>query len=164
MGLTRRIGRSDVGGLAGRPGELEGVVGAQNLVVARVKQNLFQQSYAGLIFTGGDPASSLRGETYGVDLRLTPSRFLGGSRNLDVTAYAARSVNEGRTGNDWSYGFSARYPNDRIDAQVALREIQGNFDPALGFVQRRNVRMLRVAGSYNPRPRDFLGIQQMFHA
>jgi hypothetical protein len=161
--LTGRIGRSDVGVLAVRTGELEGVVGAQNLVVARVKQNLFQQSYAGLIFTGGDPASSLRGETYGVDLRLTTSRFLGGSRNLDVTAYAARSVNEGRTGNDWSYGFSARYPNDRIDAQVALREIQGNFDPALGFVQRHNVRMLRVAGSYNPRPRDFLGIQQMFH-
>jgi hypothetical protein len=161
--LSGRIGRSDVGVLAVRTGELEDVVGAQNLVVARVKRNLFQQSYLGFIFTGGDPASDRSSQTYGVDLRLTTSRLLGGSRNLDVTGYAARSVNQGRSGNDWSYGFSARYPNDKIDAQVALREIQGNFDPALGFVQRGNVRMLRLAGSYNPRPSDFLGIQQMFH-
>ncbi len=46
---------------------------------------------------------------------------------------------------------------------MAFREIQENFKPALGFVQRDNVRMLRVAGSYNPRPKDFLNIQQMFH-
>ncbi|HEX9722659.1 MAG TPA: hypothetical protein VGC53_00065, partial [Vicinamibacteria bacterium] len=86
-----------------------------------------------------------------------------GSRNLDVNAYAAKSVNEGVSGDDWSYGFSARYPNDLFDAQVVFREIQGNFDPSLGFVQRDNVRLVRVAGSYNPRPKNFLNIQQMFH-
>ena len=49
----------------------------------------------------------------GLGLRLTTSRFMGGERNFDVTAYAARSVREGRSGNDWSWGFSARYPNDK---------------------------------------------------
>ncbi len=63
---------------------------------------------------------------------------------------------------DWSYGFSASYPNDKFDAQVAVREIQRNFRPALGFFQRDNARLLRVGASYNPRPR-FLNIQQMFH-
>ena len=43
------------------------------------------------------------------------------------------------------------------------RDVQKNFEPALGFVSRRNVRLLRVGGRYNPRPKDFLGIQQMFH-
>jgi hypothetical protein len=161
--LTGRIGRSDVGVLAVRTGELEDVVDPQNLMVARMKWDFFQQSYAGVIFTGGDPASDRSAQTYGLDLRLTTSRFLGGPRNFDATAYAARSVREGRSGNDWSWGFSARYPNDKYDAQVVLREIQGNFDPALGFVQRSNVRMLRVAGSFNPRPTSFLNIQQMFH-
>lgn len=161
--LTGRIGRTDVGVLAVRTGALENVVERQNLFVARVKRNLFQQSYLGLIFTEGDPASSRSSRSYGADLRLTTSRFLGGSRNLDVTAYAVRSDNESRAGDDWSYGFSARYPNDKIDAQVAFREIQQNFDPTLGFVQRGNVRLLRLAAGYNPRPRSFLGIQQMFH-
>src|SRR4029079_17196005 len=47
--------------------------------------------------------------------------------------------------------------------QVALRDIPQNFTPALGFVQRKNVRLFRAGFSYNPRPKDFLGIQQMFH-
>ena len=161
--LTGTIGRADVGVLAVRTGELEDVVGPQNLMVARAKWNFFQQSYAGAIFTGGDPASDRSAQTYGLDLRLTTSRFLGGERNFDATAYAARSVREGRDGDDWSWGFSARSPNDKYDAQVVLREVQENFDPALGFVQRSNVRMLRLAASYNPRPKDFLNVQQMFH-
>ncbi|MGH9463975.1 MAG: DUF5916 domain-containing protein [Vicinamibacteria bacterium] len=161
--LTGKVGRTDVGVLAVRSGDLEDVVEEKNLFVGRIKQNLFQQSYVGLIFTGGDPASGESGETYGADLRLTTSRFLGESRNLDVNAYAVRSANEGVSDRDWSYGFSARYPNDKFDAQFVFREIQDNFDPALGFVQRDNVQLLRIAGSYNPRPRDFLNIQQMFH-
>ena len=55
------------------------------------------------------------------------------------------------------------YPNDKFAAQIAVRDMQENFRPALGFVQRDNVRMLRMAASYNPRPKNFLNIQQMFH-
>jgi hypothetical protein len=44
--------------------------------------------------------------------------------------------------------FSAHYPNDRFNAQIAIREMQENFQPALGFVQRDNVQMLRVASSF----------------
>ena len=161
--LTGKVGRTEVGVLAVRTGDLRDVVEEKTLFVGRIKQNLFQQSYAGIIFTGGDPASGESGETYGADLRLTTSRFLGGSRNLDVNAYAVSSVKAGPSGQDWSYGFSARYPNDLVDAQVVFREIQTNFDPSLGFVQRGNVQLLRVAGSYNPRPTSFLNIQQMFH-
>ena len=80
-----------------------------------------------------------------------------------VNAYAVRSVNEGVPDRDWSYGFSAHYPNDRFNAQVSFRDVQENFRPALGFVQRDNIRMLRMAASYNPRPTGFLNVQQMFH-
>ena len=160
--LTGRVGRTDVGLLGVRTGGLENVVGDKNLFVGRVKRNLFEQSYVGVLVTDGDPAPGGSGQTFGADVRLTTSRFLGGSRNLDVMGYVARSVNAGVSGNDWSYGASARYPNDRFDAQIAIKEVQENFEPALGFVQRDNVRMLRVGASYNPRP-DFLGIQQMFH-
>jgi len=79
-----------------------------------------------------------------------------------VNAYGLRSVNEAKPGQAWSYGASAYYPNDKFVAQIAFREIQENFKPALGFVQRDNVQLLRIGASYNPRPR-FLNIQQMFH-
>jgi hypothetical protein len=159
--LTGTIGRTDIGVLGVRTRDVS-IVDDKNFFVARLKRNLFQQSYVGVLFTNGHPAQQQSSRTYGADLRLATSRFLGDSRNLVVNAYASRSVNEGRSGNDWSYGFSADYPNDRFDAQVIFREIQEHFTPGLGFVQRNNVRLLRLAGSYNPRP-TFLNILQMFH-
>jgi uncharacterized protein DUF5916/cellulose/xylan binding protein with CBM9 domain len=170
--LTGTAGRTDVGLLSVRTGDLR-IVDEKNFLVGRVKRNLFQQSYVGAIFTGGHPAQGQSGQTYGADMRLATSRFLGRPNNLVVNAYGVRSVkegvpgrrsfSEGGAGRDWSYGFSAHYPNDKFNAQVAYREIQENFKPALGFVQRDNVRMLRMATSYNPRPKDFLNVQQMFH-
>jgi hypothetical protein len=139
------------------------IVDEKNFFVGRVKRNLFRQSYIGGIFTDGNPALGQSGQTYGADVRLATSSFLGRSRNFVLNGYAARSVNEGTSDKDLSYGFSAHYPNDVWLAQVSFREVQENFKPAVGFVQRDNVRLIRVAGSYNPRPRRFLNILQMNH-
>jgi hypothetical protein len=165
--LTGTAGRTDVGMLNVRAGDLRAgsqvVVDEKNFFVGRVKRNLFRQSYVGAIFTEGHPGGGEAGRTYGADLRLATSRFLGGQRNFIVNAYGLRSENEARSGNDWSYGFSAHYPNDKYLAQITVRDIQENFRPALGFVQRNNVRMVRAAASFNPRPRNLLNIQQMNH-
>jgi hypothetical protein len=166
--LTGTVGRTDVGLLSVRTGDLRRpddllVVREKNFLVGRVKRNLFKQSYVGALFTEGHPEQGRSGRTYGADLRLATSRFLGRRNNFVVNAYGVRSVNPAAPGRDWSYGFSAHYPNDKFNAQIALREVQENFQPALGFVQRDNVRMLRIAGSYNPRPKKFLNVQQMFH-
>lgn len=165
--LTGTVGRTDVGVLGVRTGDLvrDGVliVSEKNFLVGRIKRNLFKQSYVGALFTSGHPAQGQSGETYGADMRLATSRFLGRPNNFVVNAYGVRSANQDVRGRDWSYGFSAHYPNDKFNAQVAFREVQENFRPSLGFVQRDNVRLLRVAGSYNPRPKDFLNVQQMFH-
>jgi hypothetical protein len=117
----------------------------------------------GAIFTDGNPARGQDGRVYGADLRLATSQFLGGPRNFIVNAFGVRSDNQSDAGNDWSYGFSAHYPNDRYVAQFTMRDIQEHFQPALGFVQRNNVRLLRAGASFNPRPRNFLNIQQMNH-
>jgi hypothetical protein len=160
--LTGRVGRTDVGVLNVQTRDLP-IVDDKNFFVGRVKQNFMEQSYVGAIFTAGNPALSASSSTVGADLRLATSNFLGKSRNFVFNAYGLKSNNEGVKGKDWSYGFAAQYPNDKFDGQIIWREIQDNFDPALGFVQRDNVRMLRLGGSYNPRPVKFLGIQQMFH-
>jgi len=77
---------------------------------------------------------------------------------------ADRHDDQGNSDRDWSHGLAVEYPNDILQAQFIWRDIQANFRPALGFVQRRNVRMLRVGASYNPRPKELFGIQQMFNA
>ncbi|NOT45629.1 MAG: carbohydrate binding family 9 domain-containing protein [Acidobacteria bacterium] len=159
--LTGKVGQTDVGFLDVRTRDVA-ISDAKNFVIGRVRQNFSQQSYIGAIFTDGDPTRSASSRTFGADVRLATARFLGRPRNLVVNAYALRSANEGVSGKDASYGFSVAYPNDRYSAQFVMREIQENFRPAIGFVQRGNVRLLRAAFSFNPRPR-FLNLQQMFH-
>ena len=160
--LTGTVGRTDVGVLGVRTGDLP-IVEDKGFLIGRVKRNLFEQSYVGALYTNGHPERGRAGQTYGTDLRLATSRFLGRQQNLVVAAYAARSVNEGVTGDDWSWGASISYPNDVYAAQVVVRDIQRNFAPALGFVQRDNVRLFRTAFSWNPRPKKLLNIQQLNH-
>ncbi len=160
--LTGRAGRTEIGVLNVRTRDVP-IAPEKNLFVGRVKRNFLEQSYVGAILTDGHPALPISSTTFGADIRLATSRFLGGARNLAFNAYAVKSKNEGTPNQDWSYGIAVQYPNDRFDAQFILRDVQENFRPALGFVQRRNVRMLRVGASYNPRPGNFLDVQQMIH-
>ena len=165
--LTGTVGRTEVGVLSVRTRDLRSDDGTliaddEGFFIGRVKRNLFEQSYVGAIFTAGNPSPGSSAQTYGADARLATSRFLGRQNNFVVDGFAVRGVTGPDSTDDWSYGFSASYPNDKFDAQVAFREIQRNFRPALGFFQRDNARLLRVGASYNPRPR-FLNIQQMFH-
>ncbi len=160
--LTGRAKRTEIGFLNVRTRESLGV-GASNMVVSRIRQNFLEQSYVGAIFTGGDPQRPSFGSTVGADLRLATSNFLGSSRNMIFNAWGLKTSREGITDNNNSYGFAAHWDNDRFQGQVMWREIQENFDPAIGFVQRSNVRMLRLGASFNPRPKPSSGIQQMFH-
>ena len=161
--MTSKVGRTDLGVLGVRTRDLP-LVPEKNFVVGRVKRNVLQQSYIGAIFTQGHPGLPLESRTFGADVRLATSRFLGGSRNLALNAYGLRSMNEGTSDRDWSYGVSAEYPNDRFVLQFIWSEVQENFRPALGFVQRRNVRLLRVGAQHNPRPKNFLSLRQIQNA
>ena len=160
--LTGRAKRTEIGLLNVRTrAGLD--VGASDMVVGRIRQNFFEQSYVGAIFTGGDPRRPSFNSTVGTDLRLATSNFLGLNRNMIFNAWGLRTNREGVKDRNSSYGFAAHWDNDRFQGQVMWREIQENFDPALGFVQRSNVRMLRLGASFNPRPKPSSGIQQMFH-
>jgi hypothetical protein len=160
--LTGKVGRTDLGIVDVRTRDLS-TVPEKNFFVGRIKRNILQQSYIGAILTSGHPGLSIGSNTFGADVRLATARFLGASRNFVFNAYGLKSMNEGSSDRDGSYGISFDYPNDELDMEFSWRDVQQNFRPALGFVSRRNVRLLRVGGRFNPRPKDFLGLQQMFY-
>lgn len=160
--LTGKAGRTEIGVLNVRTGDVPGAEAA-DMFVGRVRQNFWEQSYVGAMVTSGDPARPESNSTMGLDMRLATSDFLGANRNMVVNAWGLKTKNHGVDDKSAAFGFAAHYPNDRFQAQVMWREIQENFDPALGFVQRTNVRMLRVGGSFNPRPNPSTGVQQIFH-
>ena len=159
--FTGKVGRTDIGVLDVRTRDSPGIP-SKNSFVGRMKVNLLEQSYIGGIFTNGNPALPVSSQTFGADLRLATSQFLDSSKNLIFNAYGLKSRNEGVSDRDMSYGVSVEYPNDLVEMEFAWREVEENFKPTLGFVGRNNLRLLRIGGFYSPRPKDFLGIQQMF--
>ncbi len=160
--LTGKIGRTDVGVLNVRTRETP-LASAKNFLVGRMKQNLFRQSYVGAIWTHGDPAQPGRADTFGADLLLDTTNFLGRGRNFSAVAFAVKSRNAGAAGDDAAFGFGTIYPSDLFTALFLWSETQKNFRPALGFAPRPNVRYLEAGFEYDPRPKHFLSVRQMFH-
>lgn len=160
--LTGKIGRTDVGVLDVRTRETP-LAPANNFFVGRMKQNLFRQSYVGAIWTTGDPAQPGSANTFGADLLLDTTNFLGRGRNFGAAAFAVKSRNAGVTGDDAAFGVITVYPSDLFTAVFLWSEAGKNFRPALGFAPRPDVRYLEAGFEYDPRPKHFLNVRQMFH-
>ncbi|MGH9751514.1 MAG: DUF5916 domain-containing protein [Blastocatellia bacterium] len=171
--LTGKAGRFDIGALAIRTRETP-FTGAKNYFVGRVKRNFFKQSFIGGIYTEGDPLNPESGRTLGADVRLATANFLDSKRNFAVDAYAVKTSRanpanaanaEGHrlTGDDTSFGVVASYPNDRWWGYAEYRHVGRDFSPALGFVQRQAIDKFSVRAEFNPRPKKFLNVRQMFN-
>jgi len=160
--LTGKVGDTDIGILGVRTGDTDLVEG-KTFTVARFRQNFLERSYVGGIFTSGNPAAGESSETYGFDASLATSQFLGYNKNFVVNAYGLKSENGEVKDDDLSFGITAHYPNEVWDGMLVLREMQKNFDPGIGFVQRKNVRLYRGGLSYNPRIYNYLGLERLQH-
>jgi hypothetical protein len=160
--LTGKAGRYDVGALAVRT-RATPFTEAKNYFVARVKRNAFKQSFFGGLYTEGDPVNPDSSRTLGADARLATANFLGTKRNFAVDAYGLKTTRTGLTGDDTSFGVIASYPNDRWWGYAEYRHVGKDFSPALGFVQRRAIDKFSYRTEFNPRPKKFLNVRQMFN-
>ena len=160
--LTGKAGPYDLGILDVRTRE-SGALDAKNFLAARIKRNIWQQSYIGAIFTGGDPSRATSSQTYGADIRLGTSRFLGGRRNFNVSAYYLDARTPGVDNDHAMSGVALAYPNDLWNINLGWLQVQKNFNPALGFIPRTNTSKTNVSVNFAPRPRNFLGIRRMIH-
>ena len=137
--LSGRIGPWSVGGLAVRQAEF-GEVGSSDVFVGRASLSVLEESAVGFIVTEGDPNTNLDNSVAGVDFRYLNSR-LGNSRVLEADAWFLRSDTEGLSGDDRAFGLGLRAPNrSGLRWGVAAKEIQSNFNPALGYVNRAGIR------------------------
>ena len=150
--VTGQVGGQDVGLLHVRTGEDDDLVG-EDFTVARLKRRMLRQSYVGAMYTRRDPRDQVgsASHTAGVDFRLATNRFLG-SQNLEATGWLLHAARPGVSSGDNAFGAVVAYPNDRWDARVDLREVQERFDPAVGFVTRRNYRRYLPSLAFQPRP------------
>ena len=163
--LTGEAGGFDVGVLQVRTGEEEstvesGVLAGEDFSVFRLRRRVFQQSYFGGLYTRRSaraPSSSDR-HTAGLDFQLQTSTFRR-DRNLEFSGFYVWTSTPFDTGDGAAYGLRATYPNDPINLAISVREIQPQYDPAVGFVERRGYRRVNPRADYTPRLRNHPWIQ-----
>ena len=143
--VSGRVGRFSIGslairqdefGLAGQPDFVE----RKDLFVGRVTANVLDESAVGIVVTDGDPRSSGDNSVVGADFRFLNTRLAGG-RVLEADAWYQQSDTPGLDGDDAAFGFGVSMPNTAgLRAGFQIKEIERNFNPALGFISRSDVR------------------------
>jgi hypothetical protein len=138
--LTGRLGRYNLGLINIQQDRNNGREG-ENLAVARVSANVLKESNVGFLLTHGDPNSEEENLLAGVDFnfrssQLIKGRFTRGAMWLQQV-FSGGSYSDRRT----SYGGTIAYPNDRVNWQLRFKDIQNEFNPALGFVNRDDIRV-----------------------
>ena len=150
--LTGRIKGFNIGALAIRQ-EANGDVTAKDLMVARASMNVLDESAVGFIMTNGDPTSNETNSLVGLDFLYRNS---DGPFGQIVTGnfWAQQSDSSNLDGDDQAIGARLEMPNDRVSAYLGAEEIQENFNPALGFVNRAGIRRYLGGLRYRTRPKD----------
>lgn len=156
--MTGKAGHYSIGLLdiqTGRSREAAAV--PTNFGVLRIKRDILQRSYVGILAIRRAPAARAGSENVaaGVD----GSVWL--SRNLNVLGYYAGTRTPGRRGSDHSYRARFDYDADLFGLQIERQAVGENFNPEVGFLRREDfiesLAQLRVSR----RPRSFAGIRKV---
>jgi len=151
--LTGQVGRQDIGVMHVQTGR-DGALAGEDFTALRLKRRLFSQSYVGAMYTRRDARNTPTdaAHTAGVDFLLGTSSFLG-SQNLQLGGYYLQAPEAGNdAGRSAAYGATIAYPNDLWNVEAVFREVQSNFQPAVGFVTRTGYRLLAAEAILGPRP------------
>jgi hypothetical protein len=159
--VNGRIGQTSFGGLIAGTNDKEGVVSRNAaMAVARVKQNLWKESWVGGIATLGDPLGRHDSWLAGGDFTYATSRFRG-DKNFLVGIWGLATGRADLANDATAHGFKIDYPNDLWDIALTYKRIGRDFDPSLGFVPRPGVYLYNLGVDYSPRLAQG-PIQQMF--
>ena len=151
--LTGRVGRWSIGTLAIRQAAFQAVE-ASDIFVGRVAANVLEESSVGMIVTHGDPRSNLDNSLAGLDFTYLNSRLPGG-RTLEGEAWFQQSDTEGLETDDTAFGVGLRMPSrSGWRGEVGMKELEENFNPALGFVNNSGIRDMTASAGYTHRLRD----------
>ena len=108
-----------------------------NNTVIRYRKDLGGQSYIGAVITSKNNIN-ISNQVGGIDGAYSTSKVFK-NKNLVVSGLISKSFDKGKV-NDGSFAWRlfVDYPNDLIDNFMAIGSIQENFNPDLGFLERKN--------------------------
>ena len=146
--MTGRVGQWNVGALAVQQGDTTGLDG-QSLFVGRAAVNVMSESSIGGIFTYGDPNSESDNALAGMDFRYQNTRF-SERYTMRGNAWYQQTDTDGLTGDDKAYGVNINLDTqgDGPAGSIGYSYIGDDFNPALGFANRRGQEQFSLQGRF----------------
>ena len=138
--LAGRIGDWNVGTLlVSQDADPVTGVAQRDIAVGRAVLNVLSESQVGVIATSGAPQSNGDNSLAGMDFRYRNSNLPGG-RTMQGFAYFQQSDTPTLTGDDAAWGYGLSFPNNQgWRGSYVHKEIERNFNPAVGFVNQSDM-------------------------
>ncbi len=143
--------KTNIGFLNIQTAELDSVP-TTNFSVLRVSQDIWKQSSIGIIATS-KIQNGHHNFVYGADFKYATSKFLN-DKNLEVSGSIAQTITSDALNNDnTAYDLSLSFPNDWVELDLGMNDVQANFNPEIGYIRRTNARRYSAELQFNPRPK-----------
>jgi hypothetical protein len=150
--ISGRVGRWQLGALSIRQDDY-GSVNEETLSVVRAKLGVLNESSVGVIATSGNPTGTTDNSVEGADFQFRNTRLPGG-RSLETDVWYQQSDTVGLVGDDAAYGMSVRLPSSQgFRSTLQYRAFEDNFNPALGYINRRGISDSYLNFGYMARPK-----------
>ncbi|MEW6990850.1 DUF5916 domain-containing protein [Colwelliaceae bacterium 6441] len=148
--LTGKMGKFNVGLLTVQQDAENSADGSAYVSVARSRYAINDKGYIGAIVTSGNPSINKQDTLVGFDVR--QGYTLDNGLLVEANAWWQSVDNHGQESNNNSaYGINIMLPNDKYWAKVNYMVIEENFNPALGFVNRNNIKQFSSEFLYRNR-------------
>ncbi len=141
-----RFGEYDVGSMLVRQEVSDPAREHADLLVVRMKRNVLQESELGFIYTQGNPLADEENRVWGLDVNYNRSDAWGLGRLRGAAWYQQVEQDESPEDNH-ALGFILGLTRNSYDIFWNYREIGEHFNPALGFVNRRDIRHHHINAS-----------------
>lgn len=161
--LSGKIGQStNVGLLHMRTEDVPGEAPQNDFSVVRLNRELENRSSFGAVFINraGDGSLLAAGEedynrTYGIDGRW------GFGDYGTISGWAGKTETPGRDGDDYAYNIRMNYNSPDWSNNLAFTKVSEDFNPEVGFLNRRAYRKGEGTLLYRYRPKDVAGLLEL---
>ncbi len=156
--LTGKTGKYRIG-LLNVQTDKENNTASTNYGVVRLQRDIYKNSSIGIIATNKSENDKPSNQTVGADFTYRTLSFLG-NNNLIISGAIAGTIKERTTKNNIAHSIYIDYPNDTFENYLSYSVIPKNFDPEIGYVNRKGIKTYGGAFRWTPRP-DFPFIKKI---
>ena len=158
--VSGKAGRFNVGLLNMQTDDYREREPSTNFSVLRISRDLPNRSSVGGLFVNRDGVGDLaspndHNRTYAVDGKW------GVGQTTVLSTFLARTDTPGVSHGDHGFNVRSRTNVPRFDLEIGYQEIGRNFNPEVGFLNRRGYRKPDIRLQTRWRPADFLNLQEV---